>query len=67
MKQKVKIMVDGRSNEVEVEADTHKSAVAKLYKEFEAKNQAGKMMSEQIKIFGEGGFIDEVVNNVLCS
>jgi len=66
MKHIVKIMADGRSNDVSVEAGTHEQAVEKLYQEFKQKNELGHMMSEKVVIFNEFGVEAHEINNILC-
>lgn len=66
MKQVVKIMADGKSNDIIVDADTHDEAVTKLVNDFKAKNDAGQMMSEEVVIFNEFGVESCKIKNILC-
>lgn len=66
MKHLVKIMADGCSNEVPIEANSHEDAVNILYQSFLEKNEAEQMMSEEVKIFSEAGFVVHTVRNKLC-
>jgi hypothetical protein len=65
-KQIVKIMADGISNDITVEADTHEQAVEQLAAGFHIKNEAGQMMSEEVTIFDEFGVEAHKISNILC-
>lgn len=65
MKQIVKIMSDGISNEVAVEAEDHETAVQLLFEQLRAKNEEGKMLSEQMTIFSKDGIAKHTIMNVL--
>gem|GEM_PF-4941118 len=64
--QTVKIMSDGQSSEVSLEAETHEAAVQQVVENFQKKNETGKMMSEKVIIFSKGGSIVREITNILC-
>ena len=63
---KVKIMADGLASDVNVEGNTYSEAADKVYKMFDEKNAAGRMMSEEVVIFNEFGLESYKIKNILC-